>query len=158
MTDYSIKQITKIKPEYVKPLQKLIKKQYQPIGGPFIPLSQSRLLEIIKQDRVWLYGLFYKDQLVGTVFFYLKKITGRDLLAVEDLRIEDKHQGQGLGQEMVELIIKKAEELKVSAIELATAPDNDVARHIYEKCGFKDRHVVNYRKVISRKNINKGNN
>ena len=51
--------------------------------------------------------------------------------------ITDAFQGVGLGRQLMEILIESARHNGCDAIELTTAPENDRASALYEKCGFQ---------------------
>lgn len=54
---------------------------------------------------------------------------------IEQIQIQKKHQGKGIGNKIIKGIIKKAEAKNIS-IKLSVLKNNK-ARHLYERLGFK---------------------
>ena len=51
--------------------------------------------------------------------------------------ITDAFQGVGLGRQLMEILIEAGREAGCEAIELTTAPENERAFVLYQKCGFE---------------------
>lgn len=76
-------------------------------------------------------------------------VLGNDNVGIWNVHIDYRLRGNGLGQIMMQECLEYIEENygdKISRIWLRVKPDNFVARHIYEKLGFKytdeDRELV----------------
>lgn len=148
MQEYSIRKITEIRPEFVEPLVKLIHKQYAKLGQPFRPVTAEKLQEIIEQEKSWIVVLFADEKIVGAAYCYAKEVGGRSFMRIEDFRIMEDYQKSGWGQKMFEYIELLARDLELTAVELETEATNQSARHIYEKNGLMDRHMIAYRKIL----------
>ena len=55
-----------------------------------------------------------------------------DGLNIEDLKVEPKYRGQRLSYDLLDFATKE-----LGAKNLAVAKDNDIAKHVYNKYGFK---------------------
>jgi len=73
------------------------------------------------------------DRIVA--YFFLWEI-GRPN-AILGIGITDAYQNQGLGTQMVQILLEDAKALGLQGIELTTVPDNVRAFHLYEKVGFR---------------------
>lgn len=56
---------------------------------------------------------------------------------IEDMVIDKKYRGQGLGKRLIKELLKIAKNKKVSSINLTSNPDRMEARKLYESMGFK---------------------
>ena len=57
---------------------------------------------------------------------------------MEALRVLDEYQGKGIGQRLLEEVIKKVKSQGYSEITIGVEDDNEVAKHIYSKLGFNE--------------------
>ena len=90
--------------------------------------NQDLMLVAVADDRIIAYFfLWYYD----TEF------------PVLGIGIVEDYQGQGLGRQIMELLIQEAKAAGCSAVELTTALDNKTAFALYEKTGFKCLGQVN---------------
>lgn len=62
---------------------------------------------------------------------------GRDSF-IDEFYIEKEYRKQGIGTEAIEMVTKKAKQLKVQAIHLEVERHNKAARNLYDKFKFED--------------------
>lgn len=93
----------------------------------------ARVLERAESAADLVFGLFDGPQVVG--YFFLWYFAERVPLLGIGLR--DEFQGQGLGRQMMELLIGEARRNGNEGIELTTMLDNDAAFALYLKVGFR---------------------
>jgi len=74
----------------------------------------------------------------------IQKLTGRQG-KIDDVIINEAHRGQGLGERLMKVIIKKAKQLKLDSLELTTNPKRGAANALYQKMGFVPRETNVYR-------------
>lgn len=55
---------------------------------------------------------------------------------VHDLWVESDARGEGVGRGLIEAAVEAFEKLGVEQVRLETAADNEIARRLYESCGF----------------------
>ncbi len=60
---------------------------------------------------------------------------------IEAVRIADSHQGQGLGQRLMEHVIDLARERGCRIVQLTSNKERDDAIRFYEQLGFQSSHV-----------------
>ena len=77
-------------------------------------------------------GLFQGSRIVG--YFFLWYL--RERVPLLGIGLSDEFQGQGLGREMMTLLLKEAEKAGCEAVELTTDMDNERAFALYKKVGF----------------------
>jgi ribosomal protein S18 acetylase RimI-like enzyme len=58
-----------------------------------------------------------------------------------DIFIEEKYRSMGLGKKLIEKAITKLKELGSDRLSIGVFFDNTNARKLYEKLGFKPRHM-----------------
>lgn len=57
--------------------------------------------------------------------------------AIEDIIIDEKYRGQGLGQKLIEELIKIAKDKNLLKLKLTSNPTRTSARSLYKKLGFE---------------------
>jgi len=85
------------------------------------------------------YGIYNDDTVVGlvTVGDVTPKIS---TYGFTNLFIADNHQGKGYGKQAVAAIIEKCKnEHKSDIIQICVHEANDIALHVYKKCGFIEK-------------------
>lgn len=85
-----------------------------------------------------------KDKIIGfgSLAPYYVPTVG-EVGTIEDIIVDEKYRGQGLGQKLVEDLIKTAKDKKLLKIKLTSNPQREAARNLYRKLGFemKDTNV-----------------
>jgi ribosomal protein S18 acetylase RimI-like enzyme len=56
---------------------------------------------------------------------------------IEDMVVDKKYRGQGLGKRLIKELLKIAKNKKISSINLTSNPERMEARKLYESMGFK---------------------
>jgi ribosomal protein S18 acetylase RimI-like enzyme len=94
--------------------------------------------KIIKVEGIR-YSVISKGKEIGRAFLYIlhNDIKGRDFGYIEDLHIDELYRGKGIGSNLIKLMIKDCKRQGGYKIELVTGYDNEGARKLYEKLGFR---------------------
>jgi ribosomal protein S18 acetylase RimI-like enzyme len=56
---------------------------------------------------------------------------------IHDLWVEERYRNEGIGRQMVTLAIERFKQIGASQVRLETAEPNDIARKLFETCGFR---------------------
>ena len=111
-----------------------------PEDGPF-PLGRVTeiLGSIAESDRDFLVSAFDGDELVGDLGVTLIKPHLKYLhRAYLGMSIRLDYAGMGLGSFMMKVALEQAKANGFEQVELGVYSDNDRARHMYKKMGFKE--------------------
>lgn len=91
----------------------------------------------------WVEGLIARGTSLGALSFE-HGLVGHGAIIPADSRTCDmltlvcpSHRGTGIGAGLTRCLIQQAHGLGLEEIRLRIVPDNHVARHVYEKCGFE---------------------
>ena len=77
------------------------------------------------------------ERIIGMASLYvMQKIDGRTS-HIEDVVVSSEYRGQGIGEKLMQALIKKAREDGLHEIELTSRPSRVAARALYEKLGFQ---------------------
>lgn len=93
----------------------------------------ARLLERSEKGEDLLLGLFDGPTMVG--YFFLWYFTER--VPLLGIGLHDAFQGEGLGGQILEYLVRQAKSNGCEAIELTTLPNNNRAFALYRKTGFR---------------------
>ena len=63
----------------------------------------------------------------------------------DDVVVDERYRGQGLGEQLVKALIDRAKTLKVRLIELSSRPSRIAANKLYQKLGFEPKETNVYR-------------
>ena len=88
--------------------------------------------------RTWL--IYVGEELAGYAILTLGfsfEYRGRDAF-IDELYIEEKFRGRGLGRQAMEFVAERARELGVNAIHLEVDRQNEPALALYRRTGYED--------------------
>ncbi len=114
------------------------RKIYTEVGGPWdwanrLILSDAELLSILSDSKNEIYYCYYKDEFAG----YYELDCHKDEIELVYFGLSPKFIGQGLGKQMMQSVIKKAEGQSTPRLWLHTCEfDSPQALDFYLKSGF----------------------
>jgi ribosomal protein S18 acetylase RimI-like enzyme len=77
------------------------------------------------------------SEIIGFSSLITYRVPTKGLVArIEDVIVDEKYRGQGIGRGVMEKLIEMAKEKNISMIELTSKPERIVARKLYESLGF----------------------
>ena len=108
-------------------------------------LSRRQFREMVKDQDTFFIGVWDKGNLVGMGFvvFILTPVGLRARL--EDMVIDEKYRGQGLGSKLTRILISEAKRRKARWIEFTSRKDRVATNNFYKKFGFRPRDTNVYR-------------
>lgn len=77
------------------------------------------------------------QKLIGMGWIYPRQTILRRQAVIEDMIVDEKYRGQGLGKKIILDLIKWAKKQGIEVVELTTNPKRIAANHLYQKVGFK---------------------
>ena len=105
------------------------------VAANVFSLAQAWLYR--ENNDVYPFAIYNDEEPIG--FMMLDEDLEERCLVIWRLMFPEEHTGKGYGTEAIELVIRLAKESgKYDFMILDCALDNDRARHVYEKVGFKD--------------------
>ncbi len=104
--------------------------------GDFVYDRIKRKVEIYQQtnSKINFYVCFFEGKAVGTCEMMIDK--NLNMAKIEDFDVLSDYQRKGFGSQMLFHFLKEAEIQKVDTAYVVT-DDNDTAKEMYKKCGFK---------------------
>lgn len=107
--------------------------------------TQASFSQFLSQANLYQLAAFVDDKVIGLAsLFIIQKIEVKVGL-VEGVVVDEKHRGQGIGEAMMRLLIKKAQQLELDHIDLTSNPKRIAANKLYQKLGFYKRKTNVYR-------------
>jgi len=97
---------------------------------------EDRLKEIARGDNFFAWA-FYENQMVGSVSVIRVKTRSPHVGEI-GLMVDKDFRGEGLGQFLLEFILKVAKKMKMQIVTLEVFADNVAALALYNKFGFKE--------------------
>ena len=111
-----------------------------------LPECSSELLESIIADpnlEVWV--VTEDAHIVGMAALVIVTIPEGRRAQTEDIVIDEKYRGQGLGEQLSKKLIERARARDASVVTLSSRADRVAANTLYVKLGFESRETNVYR-------------
>ncbi|MCR5671069.1 MAG: GNAT family N-acetyltransferase [Butyrivibrio sp.] len=112
----------------------------EPEDGPFnLEKVVEGLAVVAESERDFMVSAFIGDELIGDLGVTLVRPHVKYLhRAYLGMSIRQAYTGMGLGSFMMQVALEQAKENGFEQVELGVFSDNDRAKHMYEKMGFKE--------------------
>lgn len=99
-------------------------------------VGNKRSIMIVAQDGKRIVG-------VGSLYS-ISKIAGKSG-HIEDVVVDSAYRGQGVGEKIVQALIKSARAQKIQSLHLTSRPARAAANKLYQKLGFVQKETNVYR-------------
>jgi len=109
------------------------------------PLSLDRLSEMIQSRSVHLYIAREDKEVLGMLSLVLFPIPTGMRAWVEDVVVDEKARGKGIGKALSEHALKEALRLGAMTVDLTSRPSRVAANLLYQRVGFTKRETNVYR-------------
>lgn len=117
------------------------------------PLSLNAVSRILAQPE--LTCLVARDDakknmpIIGMASIIIYEIPTGKKGIIEDVVVDEKYRGQGLGQQLTQKLIDIAKQNYAKYVDLTSSPSRIAANELYKKMGFEKRETNVYRLKIS---------
>lgn len=113
-------------------------------------ISMDRLLELVESDNTIIFLGTDKDgQILGMLSLIVMKIPTGNKAWIEDVVVDSKARGQGLGKALMNHALEEAKKREVKSIDLTSRPTREAANLLYQSLGYQKRETNVYRHKIS---------
>ncbi|MCQ3815141.1 MAG: GNAT family N-acetyltransferase [Acidimicrobiia bacterium] len=106
---------------------------------------EQALQEIIDSDATTLLLAQDENGIVGALTLVLFPIPTGIRAWIEDVVVDEKARGQGIGRSLNEAAIKRARDRGAVTIDLTSRPSRQSANRLYQQIGFTKRETAVYR-------------
>lgn len=111
-------------------------------------VDKKILKKSIASPNTYLFGLFDNKKLIGTGTLIVMNTFASQRGYVHDLVVDRKYRERGLGNILMNKIIKTAEELKLADLNLSSKPHRKT-QEFFKSFGFRKRNTNCYRMNFS---------
>ena len=122
------------------------------LSKKYEPLSPLEMEKIINTSNMECLIVRQEDRIVGLVMMTVKRDFRRSCAYIDNLVVDESHQGKHIGHNLMIRMIEIAEGMYLSHIDLTCNPDRIAANHLYRSLGFEKVGEVNgsnyYRKIL----------
>ena len=102
-------------------------------------MSTAELEELVNDKNIALVVVQDDGSVVGMGTLYIIPKIGKRNAYIEDVIVDEKYRGQGLGEKLVRELVAIAKEKGVRSITLTSRLQRVAAHKLYEKLGFKTK-------------------
>ncbi len=128
----TIKELTKASPKSLKEINALVHQLSERL-----PKCSIKLLKKIVADRnVELWVARDGDRIIGMGTLAIVVIPEGERAQIEDVVIDERYRGRGLGKQLSKKLIARGRARKISSITLSSRSDRMAANKLYKKLGF----------------------
>lgn len=111
------------------------------------PLSDSDIQEMLNNPSTHLIVAKTRDtgKIIGMATLIVYRIPYKVKAQLEDVVIDPRYRGQGIGTKLVNFVIEEAVRAGVKSLNLTSRPERESANLLYLKVGFQKRDTNVYR-------------
>lgn len=113
--------------------------------------SKNDLKRILSQPGSILVAAFedeHEDVLIGIAAIYFYETLIRKTGIIEDVVVDEKYRGRGIGDALIGALIDEARKEKADSVELTSNPKRKAAIAMYKKHGFQKRDTNCFRLIL----------
>lgn len=146
MDTIEIKELTLFTPQVADRIRELA----QMIGHNYHKLTDKDLQEIIDSPNSTLFIAVdsQTDMIAGMAFLLVYRIPYVRKGYLDDLVVDEKYRGRGIGSKLLQQIVSHAKEKGAAYLDLSSRERREEGNNLYEKFGFEKRNTNVYRHII----------
>lgn len=107
--------------------------------------NREQIEQMLLSRDVNLFVVELDGEIVGIASIIIYTVPSGKKGYIEDVVIDPKVRGRGLGSQLIQYLISYAKQQQVSKIDLSSNPSRKSAHALYESCGFLKRDTFVYR-------------
>lgn len=107
--------------------------------------SEDRLKFVVNADYIHLIVVKDNGRIIGALTLIENKLLSTYKASIEDVVVDTKYRGQGIGKQLIEYAISIANNSGIEKIDLTSRPGRIAANELYKKLGFELRDTNVYR-------------
>jgi len=138
----------KLKSEEVSDYLEQIVKLYSQFSVKDKEISEEYLAGALKGQKTILMLALDGKKVVGMGLLCFVDMIRITKCLIEDVIVDEKYRGQGIGEGIVNHLIQEARAKKVEYIDLTSKPKRVAANNLYKKLGFQIRETNSYRMYL----------
>jgi len=110
-----------------------------------VQITLSFLNKLIKDKKVFLLVAIDNNHIIGMASLITAMSPTNIFGLIEDVVVDEKYRGKGLGRMLVERLIKQGKRQKLAQLKLTSKKDRVAANNLYKKLGFVLKETNSYR-------------
>src|SRR3989344_3126703 len=117
-------------------------------------LSRAELKKLLGDKNTYLCFAVFDGEIVGMGTLLFLRAPSSFRARVEDVVVDTKFRGRGIGKKLMFHLIRAAKKSSVSTIDLTSGPSRKEANRLYRALGFEKRNTNVYRLSFRRTKTN----
>ena len=113
----------------------------------YIISTFERLVQYHADGTAILFGAFEETTLAGFLWAYERMVLGEIRVHLRELVVDSAYRRNGIGKQLIEILIAAAKNRGIASIELLTSHSNSGAVSFYENLGFECERVQMVKKL-----------
>lgn len=113
------------------------------------PISILTLEKLTSSESIRLFLAKEDESILGMLSLVLFSIPTGSKSWIEDVVVEEKARGKGVGKKLVKYALEEAAKLGAKSVDLTSRPTREAANQLYQSIGFKIRETNVYRYKLS---------
>ncbi|MBI3335705.1 MAG: GNAT family N-acetyltransferase [Candidatus Portnoybacteria bacterium] len=110
--------------------------------------SLKELRGIANQKHIVFLAAKDGEHIIGMGLLYMMRKEIGLCATIEDVVVDERYRGKGIGKALMERLITEAKNRKVLHIDLTSRPEREEANEFYKKLGFERRNTNVYRLTL----------
>lgn len=135
-------------PITVQNWEKAAELELEPHQHAFIRSNAWSIAESLYHPELEPYGIYRGGTMVGFLMYGTARQDGSVWLF--RLMIDKHYQGQGLGREALQRVIRKMRDAGYTEVNVGWNPENEIAEHLYLKAGFEPTGIASWGEKTAR--------
>lgn len=135
MENIHIERIVEMDNALISPINSLLRQ----LTSHEIALTESSLRQIIENDACRLFIIYCGQEVAGMLSLGIYSSPTSRKAWIEDVVVDKKHRGKGLGRQLVQYAIKYTQQLSPITLMLTSNPQRTEANALYRREGFEQR-------------------
>jgi len=127
-----VKELTKANPKALEDINNLV---YQ-LSERLPKCSMDLLTKIVADKNTELWVARDGEDIVGMGTLIVALLPEGERAQIEDIVVDEKYRGKGLGEELSRKLIARAKDRKIPSITLSSRTERTAANKLYQKLGF----------------------
>lgn len=116
------------------------------LDNDYKPLSNRDIKEMLDSPNCFIFvAKTSQNKIVGMATLVVYRIPYTKKAVLDDLVVDKKFRGQGIGTKLLKTVIAKAKKTGAFVIDFTSKPTRESANNLYKKLGFKQRETNIYR-------------
>ena len=123
--------------QYSKKVMEALNALLVQLSDAAVPMKKDDFIELVESDSAHLLMAEDRGRYVGTLTLVVFKIPTGVKARIEDLVVDGRERGRGVGRRLIAQALDMARDLGVGSVSLTSNPSRKAANALYRDVGFQ---------------------